>query len=88
MTDAERIKALQALGYNKREAAFLCLAAPHSGYFLRRQEGVKKSGYSQLRLAAGADSTTVLAVRLWQSPIFSHLPVPDLNDLPNERDFH
>jgi hypothetical protein len=37
MTDAERINALQALGYNEREAAFLCLAALHSGYFLRRQ---------------------------------------------------
>jgi hypothetical protein len=37
MTDSERIKALQVLGYNDREAGFLCLAALHSGYFLRRQ---------------------------------------------------
>ena len=31
------IPALQSLGYTKREAAFLYLAAAHSGYFLRRQ---------------------------------------------------
>ena len=36
-TDAERIDSLQELGYTKREAAFLSLAALHSGYFLRRQ---------------------------------------------------
>src|SRR5713101_1628383 len=37
MTNPERIKALQNLGYTAREAAFLCLAALHGGYFLRRQ---------------------------------------------------
>ena len=37
MTNAERIQALQRLGYTEREAAFLCLAALHGGYFLRRQ---------------------------------------------------
>jgi hypothetical protein len=37
VTEAERINALQSLGYNEREAAFLCLAALHSGYFFRRQ---------------------------------------------------
>jgi hypothetical protein len=42
----------------------------------RAEEGVKKSGYSQLRLAAGTDSTQVAALRLWQSPIFSRVPVP------------
>ena len=31
------IVALESLGYTKREAAFLYLAAVHSGYFLRRQ---------------------------------------------------
>lgn len=37
LTNAERIQALERLGYNEREARFLCLAALHSGYFLRRQ---------------------------------------------------
>jgi hypothetical protein len=37
MTTAERIAALQSLGYDADEARFLCLAALHSGYFLRRQ---------------------------------------------------
>ena len=33
----DRIDALKSLGYTRREAAFLALAALHSGYFLRRQ---------------------------------------------------
>jgi hypothetical protein len=37
MTDPERIAALENLGYTSREAVFLCLAALHGGYFLRRQ---------------------------------------------------
>ena len=37
MNEAERIKALQRFGYSEAEAAFLCLAALHGGYFLRRQ---------------------------------------------------
>ncbi|OLD54496.1 MAG: hypothetical protein AUI64_04810 [Acidobacteria bacterium 13_1_40CM_2_64_6] len=37
MSSAERIEALKGLGYTEREAAFLCLAALHGGYFLRRQ---------------------------------------------------
>ena len=39
LTSSERVHALQALGYTEREAAFLCLAALHGGYFLRRQYG-------------------------------------------------
>jgi len=34
---ADPIPALESLGYTGREAAFLYLAAAHSGYFLRRQ---------------------------------------------------
>jgi hypothetical protein len=34
---SDPIFALESLGYTKREAAFLYLAAVHSGYFLRRQ---------------------------------------------------
>jgi hypothetical protein len=37
MTNRERVTALDNLGYTEREAAFLCLAALHGGYFLRRQ---------------------------------------------------
>jgi len=39
LTNAERMQALQRLGYTDREASFLCLAALHGGYFLRRQYG-------------------------------------------------
>ncbi len=37
LTNEERNKALQSFGYTERESAFLCLAALHGGYFLRRQ---------------------------------------------------
>jgi hypothetical protein len=37
MTTEERIDAVRAFGYAKREAAFLVHAALHSGYFLSRQ---------------------------------------------------
>ena len=37
MTNDERIAAIQRFGYTEREAAFLCLAALHGGYLLRRQ---------------------------------------------------
>jgi hypothetical protein len=37
MTNEERITVVQKLGYTERQAAFLCLAALHGGYFLRRQ---------------------------------------------------
>ena len=37
MTNQERIENVKSLGYSDREAAFVTLAALHSGYFLRRQ---------------------------------------------------
>jgi hypothetical protein len=37
VTNEERVAALESLGYTHREAEFLCLAALHGGYFLRRQ---------------------------------------------------
>jgi len=37
LTHRDRVAALQGLGYTEREAGFLCLAALHGGYFLRRQ---------------------------------------------------
>jgi hypothetical protein len=37
MTNEDRIRALQSCGYTRRQAAFFCTVALHSGYFLRRQ---------------------------------------------------
>src|SRR5258707_11863470 len=37
LKNEEREKALQRFGYTEREAHFLCMAALHGGYFLRRQ---------------------------------------------------
>lgn len=37
MSPSERVTVVKSLGYSDREAAFLCLAALHGGYFLRRQ---------------------------------------------------
>jgi len=37
LTDSERVQALSRFGYLEPEARFLCLAALHGGYFLRRQ---------------------------------------------------
>ncbi len=37
MDKREQISSLRGFGYNEREAAFLAVAALHSGYFLRRQ---------------------------------------------------
>ncbi len=37
MTTQDRIEALQRFGYDADESRFLCIAALHSGYFLRRQ---------------------------------------------------
>jgi hypothetical protein len=37
LTTADQIHNLNLLGYTDREAAFLCFAALHSGYFVRRQ---------------------------------------------------
>jgi hypothetical protein len=37
MQNKARIESLRRLGYSEREASFLCLAALHGGYFLRRQ---------------------------------------------------
>ena len=37
MTESERIRNVTALGYTEREARFMCRAALHGGYFVRRQ---------------------------------------------------
>lgn len=54
-SNEDRIHALMNLGYLKREAEFVCLAALHSGFFLRRQyreyRGTKP-GYADKHLLA------------------------------------
>ena len=37
MSHSERVEVIKAFGYGEREATFLCWAALHGGYFLRRQ---------------------------------------------------
>src|SRR5207302_5859554 len=37
LPNEQRARELIRFGYTEREAAFLCLAALHGGYFLRRQ---------------------------------------------------
>jgi len=54
VTKAERIPSLMAFGYTAREAGFLCTAALHGGFFLRRQYG-QFIGSS----AGGADAALV-----------------------------
>ena len=49
----QRISRLRSFGYNAEEATFLCLAALHSGYFLRRQYAAltgKVPGYADVAL--------------------------------------
>src|ERR1700730_2181082 len=53
MTNDERIAAIRRLGYTEPQATFLCLAALHGGYFLRRQYDAfmgQESGGSAERL--------------------------------------
>src|SRR5882672_5050839 len=45
MMDSERTLALRRLGYTEPEAAFLCIAALHSGYYLRRQYAAFLGGH-------------------------------------------
>jgi hypothetical protein len=58
LTNEERIRALRQHGYTEREAQFLCLAALHSGYFLRRQ-------YAQFLGKEARGSMTTLIEKLF-----------------------
>ena len=52
-----RVSCLQSLGYSTSEASFLCLAALHSGFFLRRQYTAfsgKGPGYADMALVEKA----------------------------------
>lgn len=59
MTPDERVGALRLFGYSPREAEFLCLAALHGGYFLRRQYGAFLGRESGGSVAALIERATV-----------------------------
>ena len=57
MENDERISRIQSFGYNVTEASFLCAAALHSGFFLRRQYAAytgKVAGYADVALSEKA----------------------------------
>jgi hypothetical protein len=77
MTSEERITKLRQMGYSDREAAFLLIAALHSGAFVMRQyaayAGVKPGG-----------STDQFVSKSHQSATYPRLPQQEpLVDLSN-----
>ena len=57
MENDERISRIQSFGYNVSEASFLCAAALHGGFFLRRQYAAftgKVAGYADVALGEKA----------------------------------
>ena len=57
MENDERISRIQSFGYNVTEASFLCAAALHGGFFLRRQYAAftgKVAGYADVALSEKA----------------------------------
>ena len=63
MTDLGAISDLQSLGYPQQDAAFLTLAAVHSGYFLRRQYEAFISAPEAGRLIAFSGSSSTPGMR-------------------------
>lgn len=90
MTNEERIRALMRFGYNPEEAAFLVLAALHSGYFLRRQylffvNGSK--GWKDVNLLNKLSQNRHLAVDSYRPGSFVyHLSAKPMYDALGERD--
>jgi hypothetical protein len=70
VTNQDRISNLQALGYTAREAEFLCLAALHSGYFVRRQF-VDYAGRDRGKLDTGL-TQKILQSRHAKEMVFRH----------------
>lgn len=92
----ERIHAIQSLGYGDAEARFLCLAALHSGYFVRRQflafvgapKGWRDDAFTQKLIArkhcvATAFRHNHMVYRLSSKPFFATL---DEHDNRNRRE--
>lgn len=100
MTDQERITALKQMGYRERDARFLCLAALHSGYFVRRQflaftEGCKgrcdAEFVSKLEARHHCRETVFrhgrTVYRLCSKPFFAALGEPDNRNRREKRPF-
>jgi hypothetical protein len=90
MTNEERTEALQSLGYHGVEARFLCLAALHSGYFLRRQflsfvaapKGWRDDSFTEKLISRRHCQATAyrhnrMVYRLCSKPFFAALGEPD-----------
>jgi hypothetical protein len=90
MTNAERMAALQAMGYQESEAGFLYLAALHSGYFLRRQflsfvtapKGWRDQAFTEKLVVRKHGQATAyrhnrMVYRLCSKPFFAALGEPD-----------
>jgi len=90
MTNEQRVMALQRFGYNAAEAQFLCIAALHSGYFLRRQylsfsRGTK--GWKDAALANKLKANQHCGVTMFrENRMVYHLSAKPLYDALGERD--
>ena len=90
VTNEERVKALQSFGYDSEEARFLCVAALHSGYFLRRQylgfiQGTK--GWKDVALVNKLKANHHCRTTMFrQNRMVVHLSAKPLYDALGERD--
>ena len=74
LTNEERIEAIRRFGYSEREAAFLCLAALHGGYFLQRQY-CGFLGKEGGRAASGLVQTTLAKDHARASTYLGHVSI-------------
>ncbi len=90
MTNEERIRELQRFGYDAEEAQFLCVAALHSGYFLRRQflsfiRG--KKGWKDVALVNKLKANQHCRITMYRhNRMVYHLSAKPLYDALGERD--
>src|SRR6266852_4032573 len=90
MTNEQRVTALQLFGYDADEAQFLCTAALHSGYFLRRQflnfiRGTK--GWKDVALVNKLKANQHCRITMYRhNRMVYHLSAKPLYDALGERD--
>jgi len=90
MTNEERVRALRRFGYEMEEAQFLCIAALHGGYFLRRQflafiGGTK--GWKDVALVNKLKANQHCRITMYRhNRIVFHLSAKPLYDAVGERD--
>jgi hypothetical protein len=90
MTTSERIAALQNFEYDAEEAHFLCVAALHSGYFLRRQflrfiHGTK--GWKDVILVKNLKANKHCRINVYRhNRMVYHLAAKPLYDALGEKD--